>query len=378
MLRNYVPRRLDYLDLDSGQRNVVSNEMKISRLIHSLKDNYYAYGIMVASKENERAIRDQKDFYAGFFALPRVPLPKMKANSDFLIWQSFVQKIFNFFDGDNRDNFISELQQLENTLCRLNKKSGRLHTPEELLEQILLEFEQESGFSSVIHIKPSDGVGGILSPGEFKKLLAAGHPINDLGTTFQLEQHGKLSHRLQFYILGKYFVKNIYDFFSSKDFDDLISALTIKYPEMVDVKNKFPANKIISIFYKMLGSDEFNNSFNWKAFVEERNKLNLYFNKQAVPSVLNMGNIWVQLFDRYGYAGYFSVPSTFGFLQKLGCFLSLPTIGEPKTKTNKHLKAILDITLPFFSSMDRKALKHEKIVDIPDVKHEQLQVKMSK
>lgn len=342
--------RLDYLDLATSQHPPVSVEKKISHLIRSLKDNYYSYGLMVASKESERKIRDQKDYYSGFFALPRVPLQKMKAASSYIIWQKCVRKIYDLFDGENREKFILEILKLENKLKMHNKKPVSV---DKVLETVLSEYESSSGFSTVVNIKQTDGVGGILSPAEFKKLLSDGHPINDLGTTFLLEQHGKLSHRLQFYILGNYLEKNISEFFTEEDLNILIDKLTIQYPDMLDGKTKFPVSKIISVFYRLLGSDEFNNSFDWKAYAENRAKLNMYYNKQNVPSMLNVGNIWVQLFDRYGYAGYFSVPSTFGFLQKLGCFPALPVIGEPKVKTNKHLKTILDITLPYSNTDQR-------------------------
>ncbi|MBI2786237.1 MAG: hypothetical protein HYX60_08030, partial [Legionella longbeachae] len=57
-------------------------------------------------------------------------------------------------------------------------------------------------------------------------------------------------------------------------------------------------------------------------------------------------------FDRFGYAGYFSVPSNFGFIQSLGCFSFLPKLGIPAVIPNqdrfdKHLKTVLDVTPKF-------------------------------
>lgn len=340
------------LDLGEGQRPAFSKEKNIMHLVRSLRENYFSYGFMMAEMANkkleDKAQEDKQNSATSpeFFALPRVPLPPMKPNSSYAVWNGFVDQVVSFLDEKNQEQYILELIKLEKLFSSIRKNTPASISDETILENILSEFEKNAGFSDVVDIKPTDGPGGILTPEQFNNLLIQGNPINDLGTTFQLEQHGKYSHRLQFYLLGKRFIENPLLFFKQEELNTLIDQLTSTYPNEAKPGEKFPVNKIISVFYRMLGTEEFKNCFDWKTFIAERRKKDLYHNNKPVPPHLNRGSMWVQLFDRYGWAGYGSVPSTFGFLQKLGCFPNLPKIGEPKTKTNSHLKTILDVTRP--------------------------------
>jgi hypothetical protein len=173
-------------------------------------------------------------------------------------------------------------------------------------------------------------------------LLRNGHTLDDIGAGMQ---HGNLSHRLQFYLLGQYMNNHLDDLFQdTNNLNHVLDELKLKHLDMIDQNNKFPLCKLISAFYRLLGTKEFNECFDWELFKQNRAILNEKYNKQKTPDELNASDIWVQLFDRYGYAGYFSVPSTFGLLQRLGCFANLPALGMPSTSTNKHLKIIIDVT----------------------------------
>lgn len=321
--------RLDYLDLAKGHEEGLSEEEQTGRIIRSLKENYLTYGLKMVSKGNER-----------FFLIPRVPLPPMKEDSTYKVWQSFVNKVAVFFDDLNRKAFIDELSQLQKKYAA----SSHPTSSSDRFEQILFEFEHASGFSSVIEIPSKEQEDGLLSTEQFKKILSQGHPFNDFGAS---SHHGKLSHRLQFHILGNYFLKNVEAFFSPEDLKTLIDSLTIQYPEHLDEQGVYPVSKIISAFYRLLGSEDFNECFDWNVFIKKREELNLKFNKKNIPEQFNQTDIWVQLFDRYGYAGLFSVPSTMGLLQKLGCFRALPTIGIPDIASKKDLQIIMDVTPKF-------------------------------
>lgn len=325
------PHRLDYLDLAKCRRRFIPKNMKLNLLISSLRNNYFSYAKMILSNvyKSENSVKNQYNF----FFIPRVALPPMKVNSPYCIWNKFLNSVVRFFDGKNRKDFIDELQNLENII------RGDSCYPSYLkLEDILSNFEQASGFNSVYTITEADG---ILSSTEFKNIVASGHPINDYGASLQ---HGILSHRLQFYILGTYFLKNIDKFFTKDDLAVLLDQLTKQYPNMLDETGKYSINKIISAFYRLLGREDFNHCFDWDRFIQNRNVQDLKYNHTIIPEKFNLPDIWVQLFDRYGYAGYFSVPSTLGLLQKLGCFRGLPTIGEPKLSEQKELRTIYDIT----------------------------------
>ena len=91
----------------------------------------------------------------------------------------------------------------------------------------------------------------------------------------------------------------------------------------------------------------FNAGFDWKQFKQAISKRDAQLNPgKSVPKDSDIGHIWVQFFDRRGYAGYFSVPSTFGHLQQLGAFASLPKLGRPNINERKVLKEIMDLTKP--------------------------------
>ncbi len=328
MLRKSTQQHtMAWLDLAACQRNDIPIEKQISLLIQSLKENYFAYGMMIARKQKERQLRIRSDYYtkSGFFAIPRIAIPEMKADSKYIIWRQFIRKTFEFFDGNNREAFVHQLLALENKLLALHNKLQDPASIEALLEKLLDRFEAAAGFLPAVTITFQDGKNGILSTDEFNHILRSGHTMRDVGAG---PQHGLLSHRLQFYILAQYFHKHVTEFFTEQDLKIL----------------GLPATKIISAFYRLLGTNEFNDSFDWVEFRRKRRDLNQQCNEQDVPDELNADNIWAQLFDRYGYAGYFSVPSSFGLLQKLGCFSSLPQLGAPRVDTNRHIKTILDVT----------------------------------
>lgn len=326
------------LDLAMPKSQYLTEEQKVGLLIHSLKENYTSYGLKVIAKHHAPGVVDSF-INNSFFIVPRIPLPAMNIDSKYKVWQKFVNRVCLFFDGENRQEFISELYQLQRILALTNDEESTTQS----LEKIFSDFEHISGFSSTVTIQPSDGYGngGLLTPSQFKNILLSGHPINDLGASLH---HGKLPHRLQFYILGQYFLKNVTKFFTPQDLSNLIDTLTIDYPEMLEDNDLFPIHKIISIFYRLLGADDFNDCFDWAEFLAHRTKLNLEYNKREISEHFNMADIWVQLFDRYGYAGFFSVPSSFGILQKLGCFSFLPAISVPNISEKRDLRIIMDVT----------------------------------
>lgn len=158
---------------------------------------------------------------------------------------------------------------------------------------------------------------------------------------------------MQCYLLGQYIKNNLQKFFpNDDDFQQLKLSLAKTYPNLAE-EGCLPTHKIISVFYRMLGQEEFQNSFAWEEFnaeiQEKSKKLNPY---KEFRTSLNSPYIWTQVFDRFGYAGYFSVPSNFGFTQALGCFSFLPQLGIPAVNANqtlfdKHLKTALDLTPKF-------------------------------
>lgn len=332
MPRSQDAPTLNYLDLATPKPRALSEVLKINLLIRSLRDNYFAYGVsMAARNQNTQAEQVEK-----IFVIPRVNLPRMKEDSCFKAWQPFLDAAFNFFDGDDRTAYISELQQLDNAI-----RATGCYRSNELLEAILTDFETGSGFASVHTISSTDGNRGLLTPADFRKILAAGHPLNDCGAS---SNHGRLPHRLQFYIFGNYLLKNLDIFFSADDLATVLAELHNKYPGVTDDTGNYPISKIISAFYRMIGTDAFNDCFDWDTFTNNRYALNVKYNGTDMPDKLNTCDMWFQLFDRVGYAGYFSVPSTVGLLQKLGCFRSLPEISEPSFADKKELKTIFDIT----------------------------------
>jgi hypothetical protein len=330
------------LDLAEAMRPKLSMVEEISMLIRSLRDNYFSYGLGVSTRNDQREARSKSNYYGkGFFAIPRINLPRMKSDSPFIAWSRCVNEVYKLLDGSSVSEYVQEIMNLELKLIERCKNDSDIDSVEVLLENILCEFEIDSGFSSVFEIKQSDGNAGILTAEQFKTLLIGGHPLNDNGAGVQ---HGHQSHRLQFYLLGQIMRKNISRFFSTEEIANIKLFAARKWPEMFGEQSNDFNGKIVSIFYRLLGMQEFNDSFDWEDFYKRRQQLNLKYNNQSVPEELNTADIWVQLFDRYGYAGYFSVPSTFGFLQNLGIFKQLPKIGEPRIDENVHLKRIIDVT----------------------------------
>ncbi|MBI2784826.1 MAG: hypothetical protein HYX60_00355 [Legionella longbeachae] len=328
----------DYLDLDTKQQ-LSPRKNKICLLIASFKQNYISYGKMMA-KKSEEGFPDHTFSY-----LPLLNIPPMIENSKYKVWDKFVRKTRKFFDCNpyNRSEYINELQKLKNKLSKLSMLYPE-KSVEVLFESILEEFEKESGFSNLIEIPKTKTV---LTPDQFNEILSEGHPFNDLGAS---SQHGKWSHRVQIYILGQYLKNNLEDFFDTSD-------PTWKIQIGME-KNEIFNPKIISTFYRLIGTKEFNNAFVWKEFRENRDQFNKKNNPGKTVNIrFNPSALWPQLFDRMGYTGDFSIPSTFGFLQKLGCFSSLPTLGHPNIYGNqkdKHLKIVMDVTMPLGFSLKNK------------------------
>lgn len=320
---------VDSLDLDA-KKQPFPPEKRISFLIKSLRDNYIAYGEMMAKKAQTGEVDDT------FVALPLIPIPPMKPNSPYAGWDKFVRKTRDFFDShtDSREDCIRELMALEQTLSEA-KEASPGKALDTLLEEILEDFEKKAGFSSLVEIPKTDQV---LSPDQFNTILREGHPFNDYGASVQ---HGKWAHRVQLYILGHYLKKNIDCFFDTAD-SGWKEKLGLKEGEVFNI------DTILSTFYRLLGTKEFVNAFEWRKFRTDRDDFNVKNNPGKTVNVrFNPSAMWPQLFDRMGYAGYFSVPSSLGFLQQLGCFANLPVIGVPNVvgeKRDKHLKKVLDVT----------------------------------
>lgn len=192
-----TPPHLHHLDLQLPNPQKFSLEKRISLLLKSLQDNYFSY----------------KRHNCSSFASYRMSLPPIHADSHYIIWEKFIHEIYNFLEEKNRKKLISELLKLESRLNELSQEKKEL-SPIELLELELTTFEKSSGFSSLHDISANEEKGGVVSLESFKNILSNGHPINDLGVT---SQHGRLSHRLQFYLLGKHLLNHVDEIFSVED-----------------------------------------------------------------------------------------------------------------------------------------------------------------
>lgn len=339
------PQLINALNLDvNAYRAALTETKQTTVLIQNLRDNYFSYSDVLAKKE-----LDERENDSSFHTVYRVR-PIIKVNSDYKKdWDIFTRAAFGFLDCEKNKDIINELVNLKEKLIKEAEKlvSNTAEPLDRALKTILDDFENEAGFAECITIKEEDGV---LTAEHFFKIIAGGHPFNDEGAS---PQHGPLTHRLQCYLLGQYIKNNIQIFFpNDDDFQQLRLCLAKSYPSLTE-NGLLPVHKIISVFYRMLGQVEFQNSFDWEQFnaeVQEKSK-KLNPHKEFRAS-LNSPYIWTQVFDRFGYAGYFSVPSNFGFIQALGCFPFLPQLGIPAVTPNqalfdKHLKTILDLTPKF-------------------------------
>lgn len=93
-------------------------------------------------------------------------------------------------------------------------------------------------------------------------------------------------------------------FCNLEDLQAITNAAAREYPELIEDDKTFPINKIVSVYYRLLGKKEFNDCFDWEKFKKDREEINLKYNKQSTPNKLNIADIWIQLIDRYGYAGF--------------------------------------------------------------------------
>jgi hypothetical protein len=310
-----------------------------AHLIRSLRANYNAY------VKNPRRPAD-------FCAITTLDLPSIKEDSQYKPLEPFIHTAKAFFDGDreggSQKNIIIELTALEERINESYEQRTRglpffaqidqEKMREEILLEILLEFEAEAGFSTPVLIEREEG----LIPRErFEELVLGGHPFNDAGAT---EQHGPHSHRVQSYLLHQYLRKHP----ELLPTTEQIQQALVNNEDRITVRpGKTLESQITSIFYKLTAVRTFNSAFNWDDFKTRRQARNEALNPgKNVPQEMDGAHINVQFFDRRGYAGYFSVPSTFGHLQKLGLFKSLPTLGKPNFEERRALKHIFDLTKP--------------------------------
>ncbi|WP_019216905.1 LirA/MavJ family T4SS effector [Legionella tunisiensis] len=180
---------IDSLHLDTKQQTC-ERKHPIFLLIKSLKDNYDTYAEMIAKKEIKSGTIEKT-----FYAIPKIDIPEMKDSSSYKSWDKFIRKMQNFLDGKNPD-YIAELTKLESKLQNEEAKLQRENPNVDLnalFEKILENFEEKAGFSSLKIIEKNAGV---LTADVFFEMVRKGHPLTDLGAS---EQHGKLSHRLQFF-----------------------------------------------------------------------------------------------------------------------------------------------------------------------------------
>jgi hypothetical protein len=318
------------------------------RAIAALRRIYKNYVFRNAQDPIEIEKRKSSQIPAIFFDVVRVPIPSFKNDAPpfFKIWMSFMLETCNFFDGKNPFPLFNEIFNLEQKIQSITQDDAQKET---VLLNILREYELTAGYSktlSLIHpenaIVESEDLStvykGILSAEQFLGIISRGEVFNDFGAA---PQHGAYSHRLQTYLLGNYFEKNISHFFSKEKLKDLKTNL-----EAQDFSFKSDdafIKQIPSIFYRLLGNSTFNDALDWDKFREQRKKLNEMKGQHNVPEELNKSFIWTQLLDRYGYGGFFSVPSSFGFIQYLGGFIGLPVIGKLNIEKNQPLREILSI-----------------------------------
>lgn len=332
---------------DLAVRSVLKDPRdELSHLIASLRANYYSF------------VKHKGSHDPSFFSVAKVDLPLMRADSPFKCMEPFIQAAKAFLDGQQEKEFVSELVEFEKEIDQRYMKIKRSSTDGETLTriqiflQVLDEFEVRTGFSAPVEIAKDAGPkkDGLISPKEFNQKTLAGHPFIDYGAT---TQHGPHSHRVQFYLLGQFFNKNA-KLFSTDHSIEKIKALIIQFkilPSMdaAALTDKFIASHFISIFYRMFGVKEFTGAFDWKKFNVELATKNTQINPgREVPFDMNIPHIWVQLFDRRGYKGEGTVPSTFGILQLLGALKSVPRLGVPNITGSQSLRDIVAVTKPIY------------------------------
>lgn len=324
------------------------------KIIETLRLTYDQFVIEHSQKQAEIDKRKSGIYGEGFFDVIRLPLPKFKENADayYKLWGTFLAVVHRFFDGQDLSSLIKQIHTLEQKINErvdcLSTDSDHTLSKESILLEILQEFEIECGFSEIVHIHKENDLldksnvhKGILKAEDFLAIIADGHPLNDFGAA---PQHGPYSHRLQFYLLGNFFLKHRNLFFNEETFCLVKTELLKQNPSWKDETDDTLTKKMVPVFYRLLGDKNFNDSLDWDAFEKIRYEENKKVGQENAPKWLNSSYIWTQLFDRFGYRGFFSVPSTFGFLQKLGCFPDLPKIGKPNLKGNVYLREIIEKT----------------------------------
>lgn len=339
---------LDYLALAEHRTAFQTPQDELSHLITSLRSNYYSY------------VKYKKLHDPTFFSVANIDLPPMKDDSPFKCMEPFIRTAKAFLDGKMENQCVFELVELEKEIDRRYMQIKSTTKDGEILARIMIfldlleEFEKRTGFSTPVEIAKDAGPNkdGLISPNEFNRLVLAGHPFVDYGATIQ---HGPHSHRVQFYLLDRLFHKKAAVLFNADNLAK-IRAIILQFKMFpavaaADLTDKFILSHFTSIFYKMFGIKEFTSAFNWEKFKadlkEENNRTNL---GRAVPFDMNIPHIWVQLFDRRGYKGEGSVPSTFGILQLLGALKGMPRLGVPNTCGSASLRDIISITKPIHSA----------------------------
>ena len=339
---SYIPNK-NYRTIIDGAISLANrNSLDEQKYIESVKLMRSLYAQIVYNELNYEGNGNS------FYHIKRVELPlvkeKHKNNLEIQKWLPFINSAYEFLDTDYGIRVARQLCKLIDKINQteaLNKQNDIIRNREDILLAILHDFETKAKFSEVVcldtdtndvsaidTVKYGKIVGsGILTGKEFMPILRAKHPINDFGGGLQ---HTPFSHRLQWYLLAQ----------------ELMD-----YPEKYQINFKL---EDLSEFYSVLGDADFNKMFDFTVLKQHRLE-------NAIPLRLNVGNLWIQIFDRYGYDGYWSVPSTFGFMNNLGFFEGLPIKGAPN---NPNVCVILEKIKEHFSG-DRK---------IAIVNHEQLQI----
>ncbi|MBI2786432.1 MAG: hypothetical protein HYX60_09080, partial [Legionella longbeachae] len=241
----------------NSYRASLTEAKQTSILIQNLRDNYFSYSKAKAKKELE----DEKND-TSFYTVYRI-MPTIKGNSAYKKdWNAFVRAGFEFLDCEKNKDIINEIFNLKVKLITEieNLDQNTTEPLDTAFKKILDDFEHEAGFAECVTIKKEDGV---ISAEKFLKIIEGGHPLYDDGAP---PQHGPLAHRVQCYLLGQYIKNNIKKFFpNNHDFQQLKLSLAKTYPKLAE-NGLFPDHKMISVFYRMLGQEEFQNSFDWKQF----------------------------------------------------------------------------------------------------------------
>lgn len=338
--------RLDFLDLAYPKEKFKSLKYQVLHLIASLQANYNSF------------VFYKKSHDPNFFGVARVALPPMKYNSPFQCIEPFIQEAKQFLNGSLQDEAVEALLKLEEEVDLRYAKSEKGSMSEDALREkilleILIQFEQTSGFSDAVVIGKDAGPkkDGLITPKQFNELVFAAKPFIDYGAT---TQHGPHSHRVQWYILAQFFNKKASVFFKDTTIEQ-IRGLIIQFKilpskNVSDLTKEYIQTHFISILYRMFGIPEFNKSFEWEQFKKELQERYKVINPgRLVPKEMSPPHIWPQLFDNRGYDGSFTVPSGFGFLQNRSAFQRLPILGRPNIagiNASKSLKTILEITKP--------------------------------